>query len=254
MGTINIDCLEKLKAFFVLTFLPMCAKFGLRRSQPQPQPQPPPTLSLSQTSSIADLESHLLPTLPSPPPSANGPETLQPASLPSAINLESSRQPTQPSAPPPSTNDLGTRQPQSTPSPTPTTSSNLKQLESILAVQQHLQLKNSVLSFCFSYALAVSLQYAQTDHQANHPDSSFLLLSFLVLLTFNLILVALFISPSYTKTSEVLEKVAFLVAAAAFCHAIAIPFPFELKCAVLAVFLHSLLLITIFEYLNRNIV
>ncbi|XVF05263.1 hypothetical protein REPUB_Repub05bG0156700 [Reevesia pubescens] len=137
---------------------------------------------------------------------------------------------------------------------TPTTPFNLEQLESILAAQQHQQWKNSVLTFCFQYALAVSLQYAQTDdHQANKPNSSFVLLSFLVLVTFNLILVALFISPSCTKTSEVLEKVAFLVASAAFCQATAIPFRFEFKCVVLAVFLLSLLLITIFKYLNRNI-
>ncbi|XWS27195.1 hypothetical protein CRYUN_Cryun26dG0094100 [Craigia yunnanensis] len=202
--------------------------------------------------------------LPSQPPSANHPETLQPESSPSTINLEySSQPPTQPSLPSspndPSTFNIELLQPTSTnqpessqqesqpPPPTPTTPFNLKQLESTLAAQQHLQWKNAVLSFCFSYALAVvSLQYAQTDHQANHPNSSFFLLSFLVLLTFNLILVALFISPSRTKNSEVLEKVSFLVAAAAFCHATAIPFPFELKWAVLALFLLSLLLITIF--------
>ena len=244
-----MDFLEKLKAFLVsvIAFLRMCQKFGL------PGSQPPPPLSVSPTSSMVDLESYQPPTLPSSLPSANHPETWQPASLPSAINPESSRQPTHPSTPPPSTNDLETLQPQSTPSPTPTAPSNLKQLESILAAEQHLQLKNSVLLFCFSYALAVPLQYAQTDHHANHPNSSFVLLSFLVLLTFNLILVALFISPSYPKTSEILEKVTFLVAAAAFCHATAIPFPFEHKCVVLALFLHSLLLVAIFKYLNRNI-
>ena len=251
-----MELLEKLKAFLVslTAFLGTCPKLILTRSQP--------------------------PTLPSSPPaSANDPETLQPESSPSTINLGySSQPPTQPS-PPRSINDPETLQPQSPPPvpplsstfnivllqpssatnqpessqqqsqpppPTPATPSNLKQLESILAAQQLLQWKNSVLSFCFSYALAVSLLYAQTDHQANHPNSSFVVLSFLVLLTFSLISVALFISPSYTKTSEVLEKVSFLVAAAAFCYATAIPFPFELKWAVLALFLLSLLLITIF--------
>ncbi|XWS28638.1 hypothetical protein CRYUN_Cryun25bG0088200 [Craigia yunnanensis] len=237
-----MDILEKLEVFLasIIAFLRICPKLGLPRSQPLPPPSLPPN------SSIVNPEPHQPPTLSTPSSLANDHETLQPESPTSAINLESSRPPTQPSASPPSTNDLETLQPQST-------LSNMKQLESKLAAEQHLQLKNSVLSFCFSYAIVVSLQYAQTDHQANHSDSSFVLLSFLVLLIFNLILVALFISPSYTKTSEVLEKVAFLVAAAAFCLATAIPFPFEFKCAVLVVFLHSLLLITIFEYLNRNI-
>ncbi|WRX32841.1 hypothetical protein QQP08_026187 [Theobroma cacao] len=270
-----MDFLENLKAFLVsiTAFLRIRPNLDLPRSQSPPLP---PT-------SVVDLELHQPPAPISPPPSANDmTETLQPESIPT-INLEPSQLPTQPS-PPPSANDPETLQPESLPPPptsstfnnyllqppsptnqqqssqqrshppppTPTTPSDLKQLESILAAQQHLQWINSVLSFCFSYALAISLQYAQTDHQSNQLGSSFVLLSFLVLVTFFLILVALFISPSCTKTSQLLEKVAFLVAAAAFCYTTAIPYPFELKCAVLAVFLLSLLLITISEYLNRN--
>ncbi|XVE79332.1 hypothetical protein DITRI_Ditri14bG0049800 [Diplodiscus trichospermus] len=229
-----MDIVEKLMSFLVsvIVFLRMRPTLGLPRSQPQPHPASP---------SSANYNDPEIPHPESPPSDTND-------------NLESSPsrpQSTQPSAPAPSTNDLEIRQAQSTPrSPNLTAPFNLEQLESILAAQQ---LKNSVLSFCFSYAVAVFLHYPQTHHQANHPNSSFVLLSFLVLLTFILILVASFISPNYTKTSEVLEKAAFLAAAAAFCHATAIPFPFELKCAVLAVFLLSLLLITIFEYLNRNI-
>ncbi|XVF69068.1 hypothetical protein PTKIN_Ptkin11bG0051100 [Pterospermum kingtungense] len=212
-----MDYLEKLKAFLVsvISFLQLCPKLWLPKSPP-----PPPPPSVSPTSSIVDLESHQPPTLSSAPPSANDTETLQQEPPPSAIDVESSRPPTQPSAASPSTNYLDeSPQPQQPPTPL----SNVIEPEPILVAQQHLQWKNSVLSFCFSYALAVSLQFTQTDNQPDHLDSSFVLLSFLVLLTFNLILVASFISPSCTKTSEILEKVAFLVAAAAFCLATAIP-------------------------------
>ncbi|XVF05262.1 hypothetical protein REPUB_Repub05bG0156600 [Reevesia pubescens] len=227
-----MDFLEKLKAFLVsiIAFVRTCSKLVIPQSQP-----PPPS---------ADNPETLQPE--SQPPSTNDPETLQPHAPPppsSTFHIEMFQ--------PPSPRDQLDSSPLRTPTTTP---SNQEQLECILAAQQHLQWKNSVLTFCFSYALAVFLQYAQTDdHQANQPNSSFVLLSFLVLVTFNLILVALFISPSCTKTSEVLEKVAFLVASAAFCQATAIPFRFEFKCVVLAVFLLSLLLITIFKYLNRNI-
>ncbi|XWS71529.1 hypothetical protein CRYUN_Cryun03dG0145700 [Craigia yunnanensis] len=220
----------------------MCPKLVQTRLQP-------PTLLPSQPPSPNDpetpqLESSQPPTQPSLPPS-NDPETLQQQSLPplpplsSTFNIELLQQT---SADQPESS----QQQSQPPSETPTTPSNLKQQESTTASQRHLQWKNAVLSFCFSYALAVALQYAQTDHPANHPNSSFILLSFFVLLTFKLMLVALFISPRCTKTSAVLEKVAFLVAAAAFCHATAIPFRFELRCAVWALFLLSLLVITIF--------
>ncbi|XWS73980.1 hypothetical protein CRYUN_Cryun02cG0176100 [Craigia yunnanensis] len=240
-ATINMDFLEKLNAFLVsiISFLGTCSKLVLTRSQP-------PTLPPSHPPSVNDPETLQPESSPSPPPSTNDPETLQPQSPPpvpplsSTFNIELLQSTS-------ATNQPESSQQQSQPlPPTPATPSNLKQLESILAAQRHLQWKNSVLSFCFSYALAVSLQYTQTDHQANQINSSFVLLSFLVLLTFNLLLVPLFISPCFTKTSEILEKVAFLVAAAAFCHATAIPFPFELKCAVLALFLLSSLFITIF--------
>ncbi|GMI97217.1 hypothetical protein HRI_003391000 [Hibiscus trionum] len=197
---------------FKAFLLSTCTKLSIPQSQP---PAPAPAFPM------IDLEPPQQPTPPSPPPaSATSPETPQPHT------------------------------PQQSTSSTFTTPSHLKQPESS-AAQQHIQWKNSVLSFCFSYAIAVSIQYAQTDHRP--PDSSLVLLSFLVQLTFNLFFLALFIRPYSNKTSEMLEKVGFVVAAAAFCHAIAIPFPFELKCAVFAVFIVFLLLLATFMYLNRNI-
>ncbi|KAK5803458.1 hypothetical protein PVK06_031103 [Gossypium arboreum] len=119
----------------------------------------------------------------------------------------------------------------------------------LAVAQQHLQWINAVLSFCFSYPVTVlQFQYAQTDQ--NQPNISLVVLSFLVLLDFKLFLLVLFIKTSFTQTSETLEKIEVLVAAAAFCHAIAIPFPLELKCVVFAVFILFLLLLTAFIYFN----
>ncbi|MFQ6631549.1 hypothetical protein Gotur_009022 [Gossypium turneri] len=94
----------------------------------------------------------------------------------------------------------------------------------------------------------LQFQYVQTDQ--NQPDASLVVLSFLILLTFKLFLLALFIKPISTQTSETLEKVGVLVAAAAICYAIAIPFPLELKCVVFAMFIFFLLLLTAFTYFN----
>ncbi|KAK8601701.1 hypothetical protein V6N13_058615 [Hibiscus sabdariffa] len=181
-----------------------------------------------------DFQSSQPPTQSSPPPSTNNPETpLQPQPTSSTFSRQQSQSlPLQPS-------NLKVKLPES----------------SAAQAQQHIQWKNSVLSFCFSYATAVSLQYAQTNHcqPSIQSNPSLVLLSFLVLLTFSLFLLALFIRPYSNKTSETLEKLGFLVAAAAFCHAIAMPFPLELKCAVFAVVIFFLLLLTTFIYLNRNI-
>ncbi|KAH1090954.1 hypothetical protein J1N35_018211 [Gossypium stocksii] len=142
-------------------------------------------------------------------------------------------------SPPPHTPPLPQHQ------PLPPTPSDWK----LAAAQQHLQWINAALSFCFSYPITVlQFQYAQTNQ--NQPNISMVVLSFLVLLTFKLFLLALFIKLIFTQTSETLEKVGVLVAAAAFCHAITIPFPLELKCVVYAVFILFLLLLTAFIYFN----
>ncbi|XWS52924.1 hypothetical protein CRYUN_Cryun11dG0114500 [Craigia yunnanensis] len=171
----------------------------------------------------------------------------QPQPATSTIDIESP-QPQRlqsPSSPSPA-NDYESPQPQlPSPAPTPTRPFNLK-LQQVL--EQHLQWQNSVLAFCFSYALGVSLQFVGTDQPNHQLPFSLVLLSFLVLLTFIFILVALFIHPNCTRTSQALEKIAFLLAAAAFCHTLSIPFSFELKCAIWAVFLLSLLIV-IFAYL-----
>ncbi|KAL4295525.1 hypothetical protein GQ457_12G027810 [Hibiscus cannabinus] len=126
-------------------------------------------------------------------------------------------------------------------------------LEPLPAVPNPQQWQNSVIAFCFSYALGVSLQYASPD-QSNHQQLPFplVLLSFLVLLTFIFILVALFIHPKSTVISQALQKVALLLSAAALCQTLSIPFSFELKCAIWAMFSLSLLLAVIFTYLNTN--
>ncbi|KAE8693040.1 Detected protein of unknown function [Hibiscus syriacus] len=145
----------------------------------------------------------------------------------------------------------------SPPSPSPLNDHELRQprfpsqLEPLPAVPNLQQWQNSVIAFCFSYALGVSLQYAGPD-QSNHHQLPLplVLLSYLVLLTFIFILVVLFIHPKSTVISQALQKVALLLAAAALCQTLSIPFSFELKCAIWALFFLSLLLAMIITYLN----
>ncbi|EOY33606.1 hypothetical protein QQP08_025327 [Theobroma cacao] len=192
------------------------------------------------------------------------PELLQPRSLPeqaptlpqtatSSINIESP-QPQRPTSSPSPSNDHESPQAQlPSPAPTPTTASNLKlQLESMLCSQRHLQWQNAVLAFCFSYALGVSLQFVGTDRSNHQLPFPLVLLSFLVLLTFIFIMLAYFIHSNCTRTTQAVERISLLLAAAAFCQTLSIPFPFELKCAIWAVFVLFLLIVMIFAYLNRN--
>ncbi|TYG53543.1 hypothetical protein ES288_D09G117700v1 [Gossypium darwinii] len=129
-------------------------------------------------------------------------------------------------------------QPVRVPSPSPQSQLS-SQLETLRAVQNHLQWQNAVIEFCFSYALGVSLQYAtplQSSHELPFP---MVLLSFLVLLTFILILGVFIINPYCTTTSKALQKIALILTAAAFTHTVSIPLSLELKCAIWAVFLSS---------------
>ncbi|XVF68761.1 hypothetical protein PTKIN_Ptkin11bG0027200 [Pterospermum kingtungense] len=105
----------------------------------------------------------------------------------------------------------------------------------LLAAQHHQQWQNAILTFCFTFALGISLQFPKADKSKKVP-TSFVLLSFAVLLTFALHLVALFISQKHAETSKLLEKTTLLLAAAAFCHAITIPLPLNLICRLDSVF------------------
>ena len=215
-----MDFAQKLKALLVSTVVAFVIR--VCPDQQRSQPEQPSSLPQPATSSI-DIESPQ-------------PQRLQSPSSPSPVN------------------DYESPQPQfASPAPTPTTRSNLKlQQESFLAAQQHLQWQNSVLAFCFSYALGVALQFVRTDQSNHQLPFSLVLLSFLVLLTFIFILVAFFIHPNCTRTSQALEKIAFLLAAAAFCHTLSIPLSFELKCTIWAVFLLSWLIVMIFLHLHLN--
>ncbi|KAB2065547.1 hypothetical protein ES319_A09G096100v1, partial [Gossypium barbadense] len=123
--------------------------------------------------------------------------------------------------------------------PSPSAQSQLSSQLETLRVQNHLQWQNAVIEFCFSYALGVSLQYAtplQSSHELPFP---MVLLSFRVLLTFILILGGFIINSYCTTTSKALQKIALILAAAAFTHTVSIPLSLELKCAIWAVFLSS---------------
>ncbi|XWS28637.1 hypothetical protein CRYUN_Cryun25bG0088100 [Craigia yunnanensis] len=211
-----MDFAQKLKTILASTILAFVIRVCPPLNQQRSQSEQPPSMPQPSTSSI-DIESP------------------QPQRLPS------------PSSPAPSNES-----PQS-PAPTPTTSSSLKLLQgSLFTAQQHLQWQNSVLAFCFSYALAVFLQFVGTDQSNHQLPFSLVFLSFLVVLTFLFILIAFFIHPNCIRTSQALEKIAFLLAAAAFCQSLSIPFSFELKCTIWAVFLLSLLIVMIFVHLHLN--
>ncbi|XVF69070.1 hypothetical protein PTKIN_Ptkin11bG0051300 [Pterospermum kingtungense] len=210
---------QKLGSFLASTILPFFDRPSPESDQQRSQPEQPPSLQQPATSTSFDVETPQ-------------PQRHPPSPSPSVSNDYESPQPQFPS-----------------PAPTPTTPPNLKQLqESLLAAQHHLQWQNSVLAFCFSYALGVSLQFMGADQSNHHLPFPLLLLSFLVLLAFIFILVAFFIHPNSTRTSQALEKLACLLAAAAFCHTLSIPFSFELKCAIWAVFLLSLFIVMIFAH------
>ncbi|XVF37635.1 hypothetical protein REPUB_Repub20aG0026500 [Reevesia pubescens] len=160
----------------------------------------------------------------------------------------------QPSSPP-SPNVANAESPVSLPLPPPSSPSFSLESEPInlLAAQQHLQWQNAILTFCFTFALGlISLQFSQTDKSKELP-TSFALLSFAILLTFFLLLVAFFINQRHATTSIKLEKVALLLAAAAFCHAITIPFPLNLKFASWTLFFFSVFVIVICKFLYGNI-
>ncbi|GLT91627.1 hypothetical protein SLE2022_095050 [Rubroshorea leprosula] len=113
------------------------------------------------------------------------------------------------------------------------------------AAQRNLQWQNAILSFCFTSALEISLQFAKT--QSKLP-LSFILVAFANLITFAFLLLAKFISTEHTKVSRVLEKVAFLIAAATFCYTTTIPFPVGSKFLIWSIFSISLLILVIYKY------
>ncbi|WRX20273.1 hypothetical protein QQP08_012760 [Theobroma cacao] len=189
---------------------------------------------------IAALVLRLCPKLDTTRSQSPQSQQQQPSSLPSpVIDLEISPPSTLPLRPPPSTSPSFNAE---------------SQLLNLLAAQPHLQWQSAILTFCFTFALGFSLQFSQTDQSKDkEPPFSFVLLSFAVLLIFVILLVALFISQNHARTSQVLEKVALLLAAAAFCHATAIPFPLNLKFATWTLFSVSLFVVVFvpLQFLSR---
>ncbi|XVF29447.1 hypothetical protein REPUB_Repub15cG0121900 [Reevesia pubescens] len=170
--------------------------------------------------------------------------TLDPSSRSHPPQLQSS------SPPSPSVADA-----ESLPSSSPTSPpfNQEAHLLNLLTTQQHLQWQNAILTFCFTFAVGlISLQFSRTD-KLNELPPSFALLSFAILLTFVLLLVAFFISQKHTTTSTMLEKVAMFLAAAAFYHAFTIPLPVNLKLVAWTLFFISLFVIVICKFLCGNI-
>ncbi|KAL4269560.1 hypothetical protein GQ457_09G022260 [Hibiscus cannabinus] len=146
------------------------------------------------------------------------------------IQLPPSSHPSTSPPSPPSATAEGGMPPSLPPFPPPPPSS--EEVVNLLAAHQNQQIwRNAILSFCFSFALGLSLQFPQAGESKSLP-TSLALLSFAVLVTFCLHFVALFVGGKHATTSIVMETIALFAAAAAFSHAIAIPFPLNLKYAV----------------------
>ncbi|GLT26814.1 hypothetical protein SLA2020_018560 [Shorea laevis] len=140
--------------------------------------------------------------------------------------------------------------PQPIPQPPPLIGIDLEsqQFDSDVA-QQNLQWKNAILSFCFTFALEISLQFAIT--QSKLP-LSFGLVSLAILITLAFLLFAKFIRRDHTRASQELEKVAFLIAAVTFCYTTTIPFPVGFKFVIWCIFSVSLLILVIYKYFYRT--
>ncbi|XVF38283.1 hypothetical protein REPUB_Repub20aG0087400 [Reevesia pubescens] len=108
-------------------------------------------------------------------------------------------------------------------------------LTTFVALQQDLQWQNAILTFCFTLAIEVSLhqqQSSQTNHESNYSS---IFISFAILSTIVLLLVIKLMDGRFTKILQPLEKVAILIATAAFCYIIVIPFPNGLKYTIWAI-------------------
>ncbi|KAJ4723585.1 putative GTPase IMAP family member 1 [Melia azedarach] len=105
-----------------------------------------------------------------------------------------------------------------------------------------LQWQNVVMAFCFTSALEIALLFAQTKSQL---PVSFYFLSFVILLVFLSLFVAKFVGEEFVFTSEVLEKVAILLAATSFILTITIPLPLSFKFAVWTLYVVCLFIVVI---------
>ena len=114
-------------------------------------------------------------------------------------------------------------------------------LTTFVALQQDLQWLNVILTFCFTSAFEVSLHQQQSS-QTNQSNYSSIFISFAILLTVVLLLVIKLIGERFTKIFQALEKVAILIATAAFFYIVVIPFPIGIKYSIWAILAISLLI------------
>ncbi|GAY53251.1 hypothetical protein CUMW_147920 [Citrus unshiu] len=105
-----------------------------------------------------------------------------------------------------------------------------------------LQWQNVVLAFCFTSTIEIAVLFEQTKSPLS---VSFYLLSFVILIIFLSLFVAKSVGQNFTATSQVLEKVAVLLAATSFIITITIPFPLWLKCTAWALYALCLIIIVI---------
>ncbi|OMO71112.1 hypothetical protein COLO4_28373 [Corchorus olitorius] len=184
---------EKFQAFWALIssfFLRLCPE-----SPPQQASSPPPSHHIHLEIS---LESLPLPPDSLPPSSPHSPN----------IRLEISGRPSM-------------SLPQALPQAAAASNVESELLNLLLVAQQHQQWQGAILGLCFNYAVTISLQFPKTN-QSKELSAPFVGLSFLVLLIFCLLSVALFIRQYHARVSQVMEKVATLLVAAAFYYAIVV--------------------------------
>ncbi|KAL9377496.1 hypothetical protein Peur_028831 [Populus x canadensis] len=159
-------------------------------------------------------------------------------SLSQLLHLIRSQLPSKLPASPPIIDDLESQSSQPPPSPE-------SQQNNILDAKPDLEteLRKTLLNLCFTAALQITIQYKQVAESEIHESIN--LISLAIAAIFASLFVSQFIGKKIPTASEVLEKVAFFLAATTFSFAIATPFPPGIKCAIWAVYIMSLIAIAI---------
>ncbi|XVE81496.1 hypothetical protein DITRI_Ditri15bG0069100 [Diplodiscus trichospermus] len=85
-----------------------------------------------------------------------------------------------------------------------------EQIAAAVVAQQNLQWQGAIMTFCFTSSIEIALQFAETPSKVS---SSLKLVSSANLITFCLLLVANFINGRFGRVSQLLEKVAIVIAA-----------------------------------------
>ncbi|KAB5548467.1 hypothetical protein DKX38_011873 [Salix brachista] len=109
------------------------------------------------------------------------------------------------------------------------------------------ELWKTLLTWCFTAALQIATRSKQAAE--SEIDNSISLLALSTAAIFGSLFTSHFIGENMRNASRMLDKVAFFLAATTFFFAIATPCPLGIKCAIWAVYIISLIVIAICNFL-----